>query len=141
MHEEQKFLFIAPIQHDATHGGAWVKVPFDAKEVFGSGRPKVKAVFDGKVIYRGSLMRMGGPDYLLGVRKDVRKALHKSPGDEVEVVLSLDTEARIVEIPDILLTAFREHPEVEAYFRNMAYTHQREYVEYILSGKKEETRE
>ena len=48
-------------------GGAMVEVPFDAKEVFGSGRPKVVARFDGTP-YRGSIASRGGR-YVLGVTK------------------------------------------------------------------------
>ncbi|MGB0176667.1 MAG: DUF1905 domain-containing protein, partial [Owenweeksia sp.] len=93
---------MATIQQDATNGGAWVEVPFDVKEAFGSLRPKVKALFDGKIPYRGTLVRMGGTTHIIGVRKDIRKALNKEAGDEVEVELIADTEPRVVEIPDEL---------------------------------------
>ena len=56
-------------------GGAFVLVPFDVKEAFGSGRPKVRALIDGHE-YRGSIANMGR-GHCLGIRKDVRAAIGK----------------------------------------------------------------
>ncbi|MEQ9263411.1 MAG: YdeI/OmpD-associated family protein [Owenweeksia sp.] len=140
MNGARKYVFIASIQHDATHGGAWIEVPFDVKKAFDSSRPRVKAIFDGIVTYRGTLVRMKSKTHIIAIRKDIRKALNKNPGDDVEVELTLDTEPRTLDIPDILMEAFQKHPEIEAYFQNLAYTHKREHIEYVLSAKKEETR-
>lgn len=135
------YRFTALIEHEASKGGAWVTVPLEVKALFGSLRPKVKVCFDGKVDYRGSLVRMGGEKHILGIRKDIRRALGKKPGDSVAVEVQLDTGPRRVEIPDSLQEAFRKHPEALEHFRSLSYTHQREYAEYILSAKKEETRQ
>ncbi len=136
-----KHSFHARIQLDVTNGGAWVEVPFDVKEAFGSGRPRVKVVFDNKVEYRGSLVKMGGSNHLLGVRKNIREALAKKPGDYIEVEVQLDDQPRVVEIPEVLEKAFNDFPAAKATFLSMSYSHQREHVEYILSAVKDETRE
>ena len=44
------------------------------------------AEFDG-VPYDGSLVRMGTPNHILGLRKDIRAAIGKQAGDTVQVVL------------------------------------------------------
>ena len=132
--------FVAVIRHNPENGGAWVELPFDAKDEFASLRPKVKAVFDNTVEYRGSLVRMGGDCHILGVRKDIRAKLNKHPGDEVEVQLELDTQPRKVEVPEILAATFKAKPAVQKYFDQLSFTHRGEYVNYITEAKKEETR-
>jgi hypothetical protein len=134
----EKHTFAAPIK-DAGGGGAYVEVPFDVEAAFGSKRPKVKALIGG-VPYRGTLTRMGTECHVLGIRKEIREQTGKTFGDEVTISLELDTEPRVVEIPVELAEALRIEPEMEAYFRSLAYTHQREYVEFINEAKKPETR-
>lgn len=66
--------------------GAYVEIPFDVRSLFGKGRVKVHAAFDG-VPYDGSLVRMGTPGHILGLRKDIRAQIGKQPGDTVHVTL------------------------------------------------------
>lgn len=66
--------------------GAYVEFPYDVKAEFGKGRVKVFATFDGER-YEGSLVRMGTPGHILGLRKDVRKKIGKQPGDTVRVTV------------------------------------------------------
>ena len=47
---------------------------------------KVHATFDG-VGYDGSLVRMGTPCHILGLRKDIRTRIGKQPGDTIAVRL------------------------------------------------------
>ena len=73
-------------------GGAYVVFPWKIREVFGKGRVKVRAEFDGEP-YEGSIVNMGlrGPDgevvYLIGVRKDIWKRIGKKDGDRIHVVI------------------------------------------------------
>ena len=62
--------------------GAYVEFPHDVQALFGKGRVKVAATFDG-VPYAGSLVRMGTPGHILGMRKDYRPQIWKQPGDTV----------------------------------------------------------
>jgi hypothetical protein len=66
--------------------GAYVEIPFDVKAEFGKGRVAVHATFDGEP-YDGSLVRMGTPCHILGVRKEIRSKIGKQPGDTVHVIL------------------------------------------------------
>jgi hypothetical protein len=72
--------FTAVIQGTG-RGGAYVGVPFDVEEAFGSKRPKIKALIEG-VPYRGTLVRMGGPCHMLLILKDIRQQIGRSVGDE-----------------------------------------------------------
>ncbi len=116
-----------------------MEIPFDVKAVYGSGRPRVKATFDGRLEYRGSLVSMGGC-HILGLRKDIRKELGKEPGDEVKVKLELDTEPRLVVVPEELQTALLRNPLVKEIFDQLSYSHRREHANYVAEAKKEETR-
>lgn len=78
--------FTAVIRKVPDIDGAYVEIPFDVREEFGKGRVKVHATFDG-VGYDGSLVRMGTPCHILGLRKDIRARIDKQPGDTVAVRL------------------------------------------------------
>lgn len=66
--------------------GAYVEFPYECKAEFGKGRVKVHATFDG-VPYDGSLVKMGTPGHIIGVRKDIRRQIGKQPGDMVDVTV------------------------------------------------------
>lgn len=80
------FSFSAVIKKVEGIDGAYIEIPFDVKEVFGKGRVKVSATFDG-VPYDGSLVRMKTPCHILGIRKDIRAKIEKQPGDTVKVTI------------------------------------------------------
>jgi hypothetical protein len=119
-------------------GGAFVTVPFDAKAVFGSARPKVTATFDGHP-YRGTIAPMGGA-YLLGVLKEIRTTIGKGIGDTVQVTLEADTAPREVAVPADAAKALQAAHLTTA-FDALSYTHQKEYVNAIEEAKKPETRQ
>jgi len=79
-------------------GGAYVIIPFDVEETYGKKRVKIKAWFD-EISYRGLLVRMGTPDHILIIKKDIRAQIGKEPGDTVTVKLLEDTEPRVVKVP------------------------------------------
>jgi Domain of unknown function (DUF1905)/Bacteriocin-protection, YdeI or OmpD-Associated len=133
------FKFTAVIQN-AGDGGAFVEVPFDVEEAFGSKRPKVKATIDG-IPYRGTLVRMGTECHLLLILKSIREQAGKTFGDEVKITVELDTEPRVVAIPKDLAGALKKDREAKIRFGKLSYTHQKEYVTWIEEAKKDETRQ
>lgn len=134
----KKHTFTAVIQN-AGGGGAFVEVPFDVEQEFGSKKPKVKALIEG-VPYRGTLVRMGTDCHLLLVLKSIRQQVGKTFGDEIKVTVEPDTEERVIEVPAELKKAFKVEKEAKAFFDKLSYTHKREYVMWINEAKKEETR-
>lgn len=84
---EKKYEFEAVIRKVDGIDGAYVEIPFDVKKEFGKGRVPVTATFDGEP-YEGSLVRMGTPGHILGIRKDIRARIGKQPGDSVHVTLA-----------------------------------------------------
>jgi len=135
----KKQTFKATIQN-AGGGGAFVEVPCDAEDVFGSKRPKVKAMIEG-VPYRGLLTRMGGPNHMLIVLKGIREQIGKTFGDEIQVSVELDAEERVIEIPKDLLKELKKDKESKSFFDKLSFSHRREYVTWINEAKKEETRQ
>ena len=136
---KNKHTFTAVIQN-AGGGGAFVEVPFDVEAVFGSKKPKVKALIEG-VPYRGVLVRVGTECHLLIILKGIREQIGKTFGDEVKITVEPDTEPRVVEVPVELKKLFKVEKEAKTFFEKLAYTHQREYVMWINEAKRDETRQ
>jgi len=73
-------------------GGAYVVFPYDIRAEFGKGRVKVHATFDSEP-YDGSIVNMGVKNddgsvcYIIGIRKDIRAKIGKSPDDTVRVTI------------------------------------------------------
>lgn len=84
--ENGVYTFKAILLQNGDMDAGYVVVPMDIKAVFGKGRLPVHATFDGEP-YDGQVVRMGSPDYIIGVRKDIRKKIRKTFGDEIEVSL------------------------------------------------------
>jgi hypothetical protein len=135
----QKYQFRAVIDNTGD-GGAYVKIPFDVEKAFSKKRVKIKATIDGEP-YRGTLVRMGGPQHILLVLKTIRQKIGKSFGDEVAVELEEDLESRQVEVPLDLQQALDTDPTAHAYFNRLSYTHQKEYVCWITEAKRNQTRQ
>ena len=76
--------FDAVILQNENMDAAYLEVPFDIKALYGKDRLSVHATFDG-VPYDGQIVKMGTPCFIIGVRKDIRKQIGKSFGDEVHV--------------------------------------------------------
>ena len=119
---------------------ACVAFPFSVEEEFGTkGQVKVKATFDGAE-YRGSIANMGAGNILI-LRNDVRQAIGKLVGDSIRVTVQKDTEERIVEVPAELQALLNINPKAEEFYNTLSYTNRKEYVRWITSAKKQETKD
>jgi len=78
--------FEAEIKKVPDIDGAYIEIPFDVKAEFGKGRVPVRATFDGEP-YEESLIKMGTPCHILGIRKDIRVKIGKQPGEIVKVTI------------------------------------------------------
>jgi hypothetical protein len=120
---------------------AYVSIPFNVEAAYGTrGQVKVKAWFD-KQPYRGVLMNMGAGSHIIGVRKDIRKALGKQVGDSIFVELELDSEERVVQVPEDLKRELAKNKAAKSVFDSLSFTNRKEYTVWISSAKKEDTRE
>ncbi|MGN7756136.1 DUF1905 domain-containing protein [Chryseobacterium sp. 22532] len=134
--------FTGIIKQNGNLNAAFVEFPFSTEDLFGKkGQVKIKALFDNKVEYRGSLAKMKSDCHILGLTQEIRKKLGKTFGDEIVVSLLEDQEERIVEIANDIAVVFNENPDAKNLFDKMSYTHRKEYIRWIEEAKKPETRE
>ena len=134
----KKYSFTGKIQ-GGPGGGAFVLFPYDVEKEFGTrGKVPVQATLDG-VAYRGSLIRYGAPEHMLGVLKAIREETGKDVGDSLEVVLWKDEAERTVEVPEDL-AALMKKEKLLPFFEKLSYTHRKEYCRWITEAKKPETR-
>lgn len=138
---QEKKVFYAVLENDNKGmDTAFISIPFNVEEAYGTrGQVKVKVLFD-KHPYRGVIANMGTGCHILGVRKDIREAIGKQVGDSVLVELERDTEERIVDVPDDLKTLLAKNKAAQNFFDSLSFTNKKEYAQWISSAKKEETR-
>jgi hypothetical protein len=90
--------------------------------------------------WRTSVARMGG-EFLVGLSREVRQGAGVQAGDEVDVIIELDSAPRDVEVPEALAAALAADPQANAAFEGMAFTHRKEYVRWVAEAKRDETRQ
>ncbi len=135
-----KYRFEAMIYKAEDMDAAYITFPYDVEVEFGvKGQVKVKAVFDNRVEYRGSLAKMGLDRHCLGMTKQIRQLLSKNPGDIVSVELQKDNEPRDVEIPEDVKASLL-NDGLDIVFQKLSYTKKKEYIGSISAAKKPETR-
>jgi len=138
----KKVSFDAVIQQHGNMNAGYVIFPYSVQELYGvKGQVKVKAVFDGKVTYRGSLAKMNSPHHMLGLTQAIRKELGKDIGEMVHVDLEQDLAPREVPLTPEVTALFKKHPKAQAFFDKLSYTDRKEYMVWITSAKREETRQ
>ena len=99
-------------------------------------RVPVKATVN-RHTYRTTIVDMGeGPCF--AVNKTVREATGIARDDRIDVRLELDTDVRTVDVPADLAGALGKR--LRASFDAMAFTHRKEYVEWVQAAKQTETR-
>ena len=110
-------------------------------EAIGQGpkRFPVRATINGYT-WRTTVTPMRGEN-LLGLNREVRSGAGVEAGDEVEVLIELDTEPREVEVPAALATALAQDPVAKEAFEAMSFTHRKEYARWIDGAKRDETRD
>ncbi|MDR6438251.1 hypothetical protein J2790_003412 [Paenarthrobacter nicotinovorans] len=129
--------FTTTIVGDGNKAG--IEVPPEVVDALGAGkRPPVVVTINGKS-YRSSIAVMAGK-YMVGVSSANRELTGVAAGDTVGVGLEVDTEPRVVEVPDDLAAALDAEPEAKAFYGTLNYSAQRRYVEPIADAKTEETR-
>lgn len=116
---------------------AAVTLPFDPKAEWGKVRAPVRGTIDGYP-FTTTVARYGGVDYL-AFRREVREAAGVEAGTKVAIEVELDTEERVVTVPEDLAAAIGRG-RVRKVFEGLSYTHQKEYVDWVEEAKREQTR-
>ena len=119
---------------------AGVHLPDDVVEGLGKGKkPPVKATINGYT-WRSTVAVMGG-EYWLGVSKENRRNAGVVAGQEVDLTLELDTEERVLEVPEDFSAALDAEPEARRFFDSLSYSNRRRFTYSIDDAKTSETRQ
>ena len=117
-----------------------IEVPPKVVEGLGSSkRPAVRVTINGHS-YRSTIAPRGGV-YMLPVSAEQREAAGIAAGDEVDVLLELDTAPREVEIPNDLAKALAKEPDAKRFFDGLSYSNKQRHVLSIEGAKTAETRQ
>ncbi|GAB3882721.1 YdeI/OmpD-associated family protein [Kibdelosporangium lantanae] len=114
-------------------------VPDEVVEDLGSGkRPAVKVTIGG-FTYRTTVARMGGR-YMVPLSAENRTGAGVEAGEDVDVTIDLDTEPRMVDVPEDFAKAMAQ-AGIRPTFDKMSFTHRKEWVRSIEDAKSEATRQ
>jgi Domain of unknown function (DUF1905)/Bacteriocin-protection, YdeI or OmpD-Associated len=134
----KRYKFEAAIQR-STGWGAFVLFPHDTTVEFDrKGRVPVKALLGG-LAYTGSLMPSAAGYHRLSVPREICAQLGKVPGDLIRVEVWKDNEPRTVEVPEEFVRLLRKE-RLLAKFEALTITRRKEYRNWLLTAKREDTR-
>ena len=132
--------FSAPII-DPGGGGAYIEFPFDTEELFGTkGRIPVKVHFDGQP-YHGTMLLYGTEKHIIIIVKKIRETIKKQAPDIVDVKVELDDKTRKITVPDDVQKSLEKNQMTLETYNKLSYSPQKEYINWILEAKREETRQ
>ncbi|HUK56633.1 MAG TPA: YdeI/OmpD-associated family protein [Nitrospiria bacterium] len=121
---------------------AWTvfRMPFSVEDVFGTrARLPVKGTING-FPFRSSLFPMGEGRHFMMVNKQMWEGAKIQAGRTVQVVLQKDNELRSVAVPRDLMAALSRSKTARNLFGKLSYTHKKEFIRWIESAKRPETR-
>jgi hypothetical protein len=114
------------------------EVPSAIVEALGPGRrPPVRITVGGHT-YRTTVAAYGN-QFFVPLNRENRAAAGVKAGDTVPVAIEIDDALRIIEVPDDFAKAMKTAKQ-RKFFDDLAYSHQREYVQWIASAKRADTR-
>lgn len=117
-----------------------IEIPEDMLEKLGGGkRPLVKVTIN-DYTYRCAVGKMGDK-YLISLSAENRTKSKTKGGDEVDVIIELDIEPRIVELPSDFEHILDQNPVAKSIFEKLAPSKKKAMVHSILDAKTEETRQ
>lgn len=123
-------------------GWSYIEVPADLAQQLKPGNKKsfrVRGMLDGFAVKGMALMPMGNGNFIMALKADVRKAIHKNAGAMLQVKIEEDTEYK-VEVPDDLNECFDFEPEALNFFNSLPKSHRNYFIKWIDGAKTNETR-
>jgi hypothetical protein len=115
-----------------------IEIPVEAIASLNSGKkPKVKVTVNGYE-YRTTVAAYTDV-YLIPFASEHRQASGIKAGDDIDVTLELDTEPRLVDVPEDLGAAMAE-AGVREIFDKLSYSVRKEHARQVESAKAAETR-
>jgi hypothetical protein len=123
-------------------GWSYIEIPADLAQQLKPGNKKsfrVRGMLDGFVVKGLALMPMGEGNFIMALKADIRKGIHKNAGAMLSVKLEEDTDYKI-EMPADLHECFDFEPEAQDFFYSLAKSHREYFIKWINEAKTNETR-
>jgi hypothetical protein len=123
-------------------GWRYIEIPADMAQQLKPGNKKsfrVKGMLDSYAISGFALMPMGDGKFIMPIKAEIRKAIHKNAGAMLKISLEVDNDYK-VEVPDDLKECFEFEPEALEFFNTLAKSHRDYFIKWIESAKTIETR-
>jgi hypothetical protein len=123
-------------------GWTYIEVPADIAQQLSPGNKKsfrVRGMLDGFAVAGMALMPMGGGNFIMALKAEVRKGIRKNAGAMLQAKLEVDTDYK-VEIPDELQECFDFEPDALEFFNSLPKSHREYFLKWINDAKTSETR-
>ncbi|WP_342647240.1 YdeI/OmpD-associated family protein [Mucilaginibacter sp. CSA2-8R] len=123
-------------------GWVYIDIPADLAGQLKPGYKKsfrVRGTLDNLKIAGIAVMPMGGGNFILPLKADIRKGIRKGEGAMLQVSLEEDVDFKL-EVPDDVNDCLADDPEAFAYFNSLPESHRRYFVNWINSAKTMPTR-
>src|ERR1700748_1799847 len=98
-------------------GWTYIEVPADIAQQLKPGNKqsfRVRGMLDGFAIAGIALMPMGEGNFIMALKAEIRKGIHKNAGAMLQVKLEVDNDYK-VEVPADLQECFDFEPEAQAF--------------------------
>jgi hypothetical protein len=116
-----------------------IKVPSEIVESFNAGKkPPVKVTINGYT-YRNTIAVMSGA-FMVGISAEHRKGANVNGGDKIEVNIELDTEQRVVDVPEAFQKALNKNAAAKKNFEQLSNSKKKWLTLPITEAKTEETK-
>lgn len=122
-------------------GWTYVLIPFDIAEKLNKGVKKsyrVKGKIDSVPIKQLALIPMGGGDFIIPLKADLRKKIRKQKGDKVKLSVELDVSE--FKINSDFMECLKDDRAAEKFFKTLTPGHQKYFSKWIEEAKTIETK-
>ena len=123
-------------------GWSYIEITADIAQQMKPGNKKsfrVRGMLDALPVMGMALMPMGEGNFIMALKAEIRKGIHKNAGAILHVKLEEDVDFK-VGIPADLQECFDFEPEAFEFFNTLAKSHRDYFVKWIDSAKTSETR-
>ncbi|HEY4327299.1 MAG TPA: YdeI/OmpD-associated family protein [Mucilaginibacter sp.] len=123
-------------------GWSYIEIPADLAQQIKPGNKKsfrVRGMLDGFAVSGMALMPMGEGNFIMALKAEVRKGIHKNAGAMLQVRLEEDVDFKI-EMPNDLKECFDFEPEAFDFFNSLPKSHSEYFIKWINDAKANETR-
>ena len=123
-------------------GWTYVEIPADLAQQLKPGTKtsfRVRGMLDNYAVSGLALMPMGEGNFIMALKAELRKKIHKNAGAMLRVSIEEDIEYK-VELPAELQEFFDFEPEAAEFFFSLPKSHREYFIKWIDGAKTPETR-